>query len=120
MSIRTSAFATGVAILATVTGGATAITFVDSTATPQAQTQPRDLKPREPRPASARELQLKSATASDPANIANWLELARLQEQRGANDEAERTLTAAAARGERPVLSALASFYNRAGEFEKP
>ena len=119
MSIRTSAFATGVAILAAMNTGGATISGIEAASSSQSQAQPRDLKPGEPRPASARELQLKAATASDPSNVANWIELARLQEDRGANAEAERTLQSAAAGGERAVLSALAAFYNRAGEFEK-
>jgi TonB family protein len=83
--------------------------------------QPRDPRPDVPRPASAREGQLRAALESDPTAIASWLELAKLQEQRGAVDDAEASLKRAAIQSNnaRNVLVALSQFYNRAGQFEK-
>jgi len=51
------------------------------------QAQPRDPRPGVARPASGRELALQSATATDPSNAANWFELAKLQQDRGAAEE---------------------------------
>jgi TonB family protein len=85
------------------------------------QPQPRDPRSDVPRPASARELALQSAIAGDPANVANWLELAKLQEARGATVEAEDALKSALAQSgsARNVLSAIAQFYGRTGQFDK-
>ncbi|HVH58121.1 MAG TPA: TonB family protein [Vicinamibacterales bacterium] len=86
----------------------------------QAQ-QPRDPRADTPRPATAREQEFKTATAADPANVSNWLALAKLQEERGALTEAEATYQAAlaATSGERKVLMSLAGFFTRAGQFDK-
>jgi TonB family protein len=85
------------------------------------QTQPRDPRPDVPRPASSREAALQSALASDPSVIANWLELARLQEQRGAVGEAEQALRSALAQSgdHSSVIRSLAQFYGRSGQFDK-
>ena len=88
---------------------------------PQAQAQPRDPRPGEPRAASSREAELARLTKTDATSIANWLELARLQEERGAYEDVERTLTGALASTgrERGVLQAVSNFFNRRGDFEK-
>lgn len=83
--------------------------------------QPRDPRTDVARPETQREQQLKTAIASDPAGLPNWLELAKLQEARGAIDEAERTLksaVAAAVGTDARALTAQAAFYNRQGKFE--
>ena len=51
----------------------------------------------------------------------NWLELATLQEQRGALPEAEATLRSAfaATSGHREVLMSQARFFGRTGQFDK-
>jgi TonB family protein len=87
----------------------------------QAQAQPRDPRPGAPRPATSRELELKAATAADPSNVPNWLELATAQEARGANDEAEATFKAAlsATSGNAAVAASMAKFFNRTGQFDK-
>jgi len=87
----------------------------------QAQAPARDPRPGEPRAASSRETELVGLTKRDPSNSAGWLELAKLQEERGADEDAEQTLTAAlAATGrETGVLLAVSGFYNRRGDFEK-
>jgi TonB family protein len=87
----------------------------------QAQAQPRDPRPGVARPASARERELQAATSADPTNVSNWVQMAKLQEQREAVAEAEATLTAAmAATGEsREVVAATAAFFTRTGQFEK-
>jgi TonB family protein len=87
----------------------------------QPQAQPRDPRPGVPRPASAREQELQAATKTDRGNLANWLELAKLQEARGATDDAARTYEAAlsATGAAREVLTSMAGFYMRTGQFEK-
>ena len=51
------------------------------------QTQPRDPRPGVARPASTRELALQSAVVTDPSNAANWFELSKLQQDRGATED---------------------------------
>lgn len=87
----------------------------------QSQSQPRDPRPAPRQAAASREQALKAATAANPANVTAWIELAKLQETRGATDEAERTFKAAlsATGGARDVLMSMAAFFNRVGEFEK-
>ena len=82
---------------------------------------PRDPRPGAPRAESTREVELKRTTATNPSDIASWLELARLQEARGAYAEAERSLTSAAAANRRDlsVLSSLAAFLIRNSEFDR-
>jgi TonB family protein len=69
---------------------------------------------------SPREQTLQTATASDPRNVANWIELAGLQEERRAYGAAERTFKAAldATGAPRELLTAAAGFFNRIGQFE--
>src|SRR5688572_25090517 len=84
-----------------------------------AQTPARDRRP--DAAASPREATLKRLIAAEPSNVPQWLELARLQEDRGAYEEAEQTFNAAlpASGRRRDVLMAAAGFHNRLGEFEK-
>jgi TonB family protein len=86
----------------------------------QSQTQPRDPRRDARRPASSREQELEAATVADPAKVANWLELAKLQEERGATADAERTFKAAldALGISKEVLTSLAGFFTRTGRFE--
>ena len=81
--------------------------------------QPRDLRPGEARPASRRETELKEAITASPTLVA-FLELARLQETRGAIREAEATLESArmALPTETSVPMALATLYLRSGRFD--
>lgn len=87
----------------------------------QSQAQPRDPRSDVPRPASAREQELLTATAEDPGKLAAWLELVKLQETRGALVEAEGTFrdalrgTGASAQ----VLMEMARFFSRTGQFDK-
>jgi TonB family protein len=85
------------------------------------QAQPRDPRSDVPRPVSSREVALQSALAADPRVIANWLELARLQEERGAIADAEQALRSALTHGGNAssVMRSLAQFYGRTGQFEK-
>jgi tetratricopeptide (TPR) repeat protein len=69
----------------------------------------------------AREAELQKRIAAAPRGIAAYHELAKLQEYRGAFAEAEATLLKARqiAPTHKPVLMALAAFYNRQGKFDK-
>ena len=86
-----------------------------------AQNPPRDRRPGEPGPETARERDLKSAIAAGPATPEQFFELAKLQEARGATSEAETTLQTVvrAAPGNREALMAVAGFYNRSGQFDR-
>ena len=87
---------------------------------PAAQSQPRDLRPGEPRPASQRETTLRQEVSVRPT-AGGYLQLARLQEMRGAVKEAEATLKegGAALPSEPALLMGLAGFYARTGRFDQ-
>jgi TonB family protein len=82
---------------------------------------PRDPRPGAPRPATTREGELKKSIAAEPGKPALYLELAKLQEDRNAIDEAEATLNAARAAlpNNTAVLTAVAQFYHRHGDFQR-
>ena len=85
------------------------------------QAPPRDLRPNEPRPATTREASLQAAVTAGGAEPSAWLELATLQEQRGATALAEATLLAMrrALPGRTDSYAALAALYGRTGQFER-
>ncbi|MEO7270879.1 MAG: TonB family protein [Vicinamibacterales bacterium] len=89
--------------------------------TQASQAQPRDLRPGQARPASRRETELQAAVTSGAQPASTYLELARLQEARGATREAEATLVLArtAQPVERGIVMALAGLYNRIGQFDQ-
>jgi TonB family protein len=92
----------------------------ERTAAQQAQAQPRDPRPDVARPETSREQELQTALRADGSNVTNWLALARLQEERGAIADAERTLQAAVeATQHLEVIQSFAGFYNRQGNFDK-
>src|SRR5262245_57911614 len=68
-----------------------------------------------------REAELQKRIETTPGGVAAYLELARLQEARGAHADAEATLTRArqAAPANKDVLLALARCYNVQGNFSK-
>jgi TonB family protein len=70
---------------------------------------------------STREAELQKRIEATPAGVAAYLELARLQEARGSNADAEATLMRArqAAPTNKEVVEALARLYNRQGDFSK-
>ncbi|HXW08321.1 MAG TPA: M56 family metallopeptidase [Vicinamibacterales bacterium] len=84
------------------------------------QSPPRDHRPGAARPASSRELELQTALASE-ASVATFIELARLQEDRGALAEAEATLLALRQAHPQKAESyhVLARFYGRAGQADR-
>ena len=85
------------------------------------QGPPRDRRPGEAGPETARERELKAAIAAGAVKPPQLLELARLQEARGATAEAEATLQAFvhAAPTNREALMSLAALYNRTGQFDQ-
>jgi TonB family protein len=87
----------------------------------QGSQMPRDPRPGTPRPATSREQELAAAAKADPSQTATWLQLAKLQEERGAIDDAEGSLRSAlaASSDQRQVLGALARLLTRNGQFEK-
>ena len=73
-------------------------------------------------PETARERELKTTVAGGPGKPAQFFELARLQERRGALTEAEGDdcrPSSSAAPADGAALSMLAGFYNRSGQFDK-
>ncbi len=79
---------TAAALAFTFPAGFGGISFAaPTTPSPHQQSQPRDPRPGVARPPSTRELALQSATTSDPSNAANWFELSKLQQDRGATED---------------------------------
>lgn len=74
-----------------------------------------------PQTAASREVELRSQVAGGPAPLDLFFELSKLQESRGAYDEAEATLVRAREidPASSRVLRVLAGFYNRQGQFER-
>ena len=104
--------------------GAEAFPLTTVAPAPAAQAQagqPRDLRPGEARPASRREIELVANVKDGPQPFATYLELAKLQEARGAAKEAESTLMQARSLypTDPKAFTALAGFYNRAGQFDE-
>jgi TonB family protein len=98
------------------------IVVVASLIAPQSQ-PPRD-RTSAPTPTvepDTREAELAKRIAASPNGVAAYIELSKLQEDRGAYPEAEATLQRArqAAPKDKTAVMALANFYNRQGEFEK-
>jgi len=87
---------------------------------PAAQSQPRDLRPGEPRPASQRETTLRQEVSARPT-ADGYLQISRLQEMRGAVKEAEATLKegGAALPSEPALVMGLAGMYARTGRFDQ-
>lgn len=85
------------------------------------QAPPRDPRPGDVRPPTARELELAKAAALPTADAATYVALAQLQEKRGAVSDAESTLLAF--RQAQPTniraYHALAGLYLRAGQFDR-
>jgi TonB family protein len=69
----------------------------------------------------AREAELQQRIAASPTGVAAYIELAKLQEKRGAYADAEATLMRGreAAPASKDVVRELAGFYNRQGDFTK-
>ena len=78
---------TRAAVVLTFLSAAVPLPVAAVASVPSQQAQPRDPRPGVARPASARELALQSATATDPSNAANWFELSKLQHDRGAAED---------------------------------
>ena len=82
----------------------------DRTATPRAVVEP-----------AAREAELTKRIAASPNGVAAYIELSKLQEDRGAYPEAEATLVRArqVASKDKTILMVMSGFYARRGDFEK-
>jgi TonB family protein len=85
------------------------------------QNPPRDRRPGEAGPETTRERQLKQEIQTDPKNVRLSFQLSKLQEDRGAKDEAEATLLSLrqALPTDKAVVQNLAQFYNRTGQFDR-
>lgn len=70
---------------------------------------------------ASREAALEKRIAASPTGVAAYIELAKIQESRGATADAEQTLMRArqAVPTNKDVVGALAAFYNRQGDFTK-
>jgi TonB family protein len=90
-------------------------------AAPQQPSRDRTVSPAIVVDAAAQEAELVKRIAASPAALTAYQQLAKLQEDRGAYPEAEATLLKArqVAPNYKPVLLALAAFYNRQGNFDK-
>jgi TonB family protein len=87
----------------------------------QSQTPPRDPKPGEARPATNQEQELKSAIDAGGQEPGVYLDLAKLQQERGAMADAEATLEALFQAHPQSVASylALAQLYVRTGRVDR-
>jgi TonB family protein len=85
------------------------------------QNPPRDRRPGEAGPETARERELKKAIEANPQNSDLYFQLAGMQEGRGATSDAEGTMLALKrSLPNKPGLStAIAAFYTRSGQFER-
>jgi TonB family protein len=92
-----------------------------SSSGPQAQVPARDPRPGAARPATSQETDLKQKLQAQPATASLYLDLAKLQETRGAVNEAEATLTAGrrALPADQSLTYSLAAFYRREGQFDR-
>jgi TonB family protein len=70
---------------------------------------------------ASREAELSQRIAQTPDGVAAYIELSKLQEDRGAYPEAEATLMRGrqANPKNKPIVMALSGFYNRQGDFDK-
>lgn len=89
----------------------------------QAQQPPRDHRPGDARPPTSREQELQAFVAREPngpTSKSAYLEIAKLQEARAATADAEATLQAARAAfpADASLLTALARFYTKTGQFD--
>ena len=85
------------------------------------QNPPRDRRPGEAGPETARERELKKAIEADPSKLDLYLQLVRLQESRGAKADAEATMQALqrAAPDKPEAAGAVAGFYVKNGQFDR-
>ena len=86
-----------------------------------AQQMPRDPRPTDVRPATEREIELQKSIAVSPRNVNAMLELAKLQQDRGATSDAHATLIQARDVDPSNMAShlALAMLFLRSGEFSR-
>jgi protein TonB len=110
----------GVALAGWYVTAAVPLTAAPLSAATRVQLPPRDARPGQPRPPSARESELQNQLAAGSDDAGAWLELARLREQRGAIADAEATLLAmrSALPGRSESYRALAGLQHRTGQFD--
>jgi TonB family protein len=111
----------GVMIAGSYAAAAFPLTAPAPAANVAGQTPPRDRRPSEPGPATAREISLEAQLARGSGEPGAWVELAMLQEQRSAIAMAESTLLAMrrAQPGKTDSYHALAGLYRRSGQFDR-
>ncbi len=85
------------------------------------QSPPRDRRPGQAGPESARERELKKAIEANPSSSDLYFQLAGMQESRGATSDAEGTMLALkrALPNDPKVPVAIAGFYLRSGQFDR-
>jgi TonB family protein len=85
------------------------------------QNPPRDRRPGEAGPETARERELKAAIAAKSTNSDLYFQLAEMQRARGARSDADATMAALTrALPDTPGIStAIAQFYQRSGQFDR-
>lgn len=110
----------GVALAGWYVTAAVPLTAPPLSAATRVQLPPRDARPGQPRPPSARESELQNQLTAGSDDAGAWLDLARLREQRGAIAEAEATLLAmrSALPGRSESYRALAWLQHRTGQFD--
>jgi TonB family protein len=113
-----------VAVPASATGGqaTSEAAFAPAPAAAQTpQSPPRDRRPGEAGPETAQEIALRKSLAADPTKRDLYLQLAGLQEARGAAAEAEATLDAMrrAFPNDKGALTMLARTYAQTGRFDQ-
>ena len=85
------------------------------------QNPPRDRRPGQAGPETARERELKAAIQANPANSDLYFQLATLQVNRSAPDEADGTIESLklALPGKQGIALPIAEFYVRSGQFDR-
>jgi TonB family protein len=121
--IAASSIVVAVAVLVTGWYGTYAfpLTSDEPAAASSQQTAPRDRRPGEPGPETNRERQLKTAITEDASNRDLYLQLAGMQQARGAGSEAVATLNALrnAFPNDARTLMTIAKLHLDAGRFEE-
>jgi len=92
-----------------------------SSSAAERQNPPRDRRPGQAGPETARERELKAAIQANPANPDLYFQLATLQVNRSAPDEADGTIESLklALPGKQGIALPIAEFYVRSGQFER-
>ena len=110
----------GTAFSASLTFPLQTVVAASSSAAEQ-QNPPRDRRPGQAGPETARERELKAAIQANPANSDLYFQLATLQVNRSAPDEADGTIESLklALPGKQGIALPIAEFYVRSGQFDR-